>query len=87
MVKHLNSKVHTLATRALVSYPGSGNTWIRYLIGFYHDDDNDTMMTMIMMTMIMMTMMMMTIMMMMMTKSRAGSLLLAGLFPTTRGNI
>ena len=28
-----NLKVHTLATRALVSYPGSGNTWIRYLIG------------------------------------------------------
>jgi len=26
------AKVHTLATRALVSYPGSGNTWIRYLI-------------------------------------------------------
>ena len=30
-----------MATRALVSYPGSGNTWIRYLLGFYDDDDND----------------------------------------------
>ena len=43
--KVCNSKVHTLATRALVSYPGSGNTWIRYLIGFNNDsnaeDDDD----------------------------------------------
>ena len=26
------AKVNTLPTRALVSYPGSGNTWVRYLI-------------------------------------------------------
>ena len=30
-----------MATRALVSYPGSGNTWIRYLIGFRYNGDDD----------------------------------------------
>ena len=39
--KQKQSKVDSLATRALVSYPGSGNTWIRYLIGFRYNGDDD----------------------------------------------